>query len=178
MLMLSATGSYLTFPSTGLLEDEFSTTFWYKVNADPNRAGIITVSAVNANGPNLNNLNYGFQLFREGDAASQRIKASVGTGEGNSWNDGGLINVTAGEWVHVAFTISETESKIYLNGVLQNTGTVTGGVDWTGADLISVMSGAPRFTEWNHLSDRSYIDELRFYNVVLSQEEIQAAIAE
>ncbi|MEG9327534.1 LamG domain-containing protein [Salinimicrobium catena] len=167
-----AEGAYLTFPSDGLLGEEFSTTFWYKVNSTPDRAGIITVSAVNEENPDANNLNYGFHLFREGSADSQRIKASVGTGSANSWNDGGLIDVTAGEWVHVAFTISGSESKIYLNGELVNKAAVSGGVDWTGADIVSVMSGAPRFTAWNHLSDRSFIDELRFYRIALTQEEI------
>jgi hypothetical protein len=35
------------------------------------------------------------------------------------------------------------------------------------------MSGAPRFTEWGHLSDLSYLDELYFFDVALTQEEIQ-----
>ncbi|NJW54090.1 LamG-like jellyroll fold domain-containing protein [Salinimicrobium oceani] len=172
-----ADGAYLTFPSSGLLGDEFTTTFWYKVNSTPDRAGIISISAVNEAGPNMNNLTKGFQLFREGSADSQRIKASVGTGAGNSWNDGGLIDVTAGEWVHIAFVITENKSRIYLNGELATEANVAGGVDWTGADLVSVMSGAPRFVEWNHLSDRSYVDDLRFYRVALTEEEIEANMA-
>lgn len=170
-----AQNSYLTFSSDGLLSDEFTTTFWYKVNSTPDRAGIITVSAANED-PSKNNLTKGFQLFREGSADSQRIKASVGTGDGNSWNDGGLIDATVGEWVFIAFTISETKSKIYINGELATEASLNGGVDWTGADLVSVMSGAPRFIEWNHLSDKSYMDDLKFYNKVLTQEEIQAAM--
>lgn len=172
-----AEGAYLTFPSNGLLTDEFSTTFWYKVNATPNRAGIISISAPNETDPNKNNLTKGFQLFREGGAESQRIKASVGNGEGNNWNDGGLIDATAGEWVHIAFVITGSKSRIYINGDLVNEANVTGGVDWTGADLVSVMSGAPRFVEWNHLSDTSYIDDLRFYRVALTEEEIEADMA-
>ncbi|MDX1752651.1 MAG: LamG-like jellyroll fold domain-containing protein [Salinimicrobium sediminis] len=173
-----AEGAYLTFPSNGLLTDEFSTTFWYKVNASPNRAGIISISAPNEADPNKNNLTKGFQLFREGSAESQRIKASVGNGEGNNWNDGGLIDATTGEWVHIAFVITATKSRIYINGDLVNEANVTGGVDWTGADLVSVMSGAPRFVEWNHLSDTSYIDDLRFYRVALTEEEIEADMAQ
>lgn len=177
-----AAGAYLTFPSDGLLSDEFSTTFWYKVNSDPDRAGIITIAPEdldNANYPDVQNKRTsGFRLFREGNAEEQRIKLNVGTGSADSWNDGGVIDATAGEWVHVAVTISETESKIYINGELVNTGTITGGIDWTGADMVTVMSGAPRFSEWGHLSDRSYIDELRFYRKVLTPEEIQEEIAE
>lgn len=177
-----ATGSYLTFPSTGLLDEEFSTTFWYKVNADPNRAGIITISpedTQNANYPNVQNKRTsGFRLFRENADGGQRIKLNVGNGTADSWNDGGVISASPGEWVHIAVTVSESETKIYIDGELVNTGSITGGIDWTGADKISVMSGAPRFTEWNHLSDLSYMDELRFYNVVLTQAEIQAEIDE
>lgn len=169
-----AEGAYLTFPSSGLLGDEFSTTFWYKVNSSPDRAGIISISAVNESDPNKNNLTKGFQLFREGSAESQRIKASIGTGDGNNWNDGGLIDATAGEWVHIGFVITENQSRIYINGELVNQAAVAGGVDWTGADLVSVMSGAPRFVEWNHLSDQSYLDDLRFYRVALTEEEIEA----
>jgi hypothetical protein len=173
-----ATDSYLTFPTTGLLSEEFSTTFWYKVNASPDRAGIIVISPENEASPDLNNLNSGFHMFREGGADEQRIKASVGNGTAQFWNDGGVINVTAGEWVHVALTISNSESKIYLNGDLTTTSSVTGGVDWTGTDLVSIMSGAPRFIEWNHKSDLSYMDELRFFNKALTQSEIQDIMAE
>ncbi len=169
-----ADGAYLTFPSQNLLDEEFSATFWYKVNASPDRAGIISISAVNPEGANKNNLTKGFQLFREASGDSQRIKASVGTGNGNSWNDGGLIDPAAGEWVHIGFVITENKSRIYINGNLATEAPVTGGVDWTGADLVSVMSGAPRFVEWNHLSDQSAIDDLRFYRVALTEQEIEA----
>lgn len=173
-----AADSYLLLPSDGLLSEEFSATFWYQVNSDPDRAGIITIGPEDEENPDAqNNRTSGFRLFREGNAGEQRIKLNVGNGTGDSWNDGGVIDVAAGEWVHVAFTISSSESVIYLNGEEMNTGDVSGGVDWTGTDIVSIMSGAPRFTAWNHLSDRSYMDELRFYNKALTQEEIQAAMA-
>src|SRR5690606_36865351 len=31
-----AADAYLTFPTAGLLNEEFSAVFWYKINADPN----------------------------------------------------------------------------------------------------------------------------------------------
>lgn len=174
-----AADSYLTLPSEGLLGDEFSATFWYKVNASPDRAGLITIGPEdtdNAGFPGVQNKRTsGFRLFREGSGTEQRIKLNVGNGTGDNWNDGGVINVAAGEWVHVAFTISDSQSIIYINGVAVNTGAVDGGIDWTGTDLVSIMSGAPRFTEWGHLADQSFMDELRFYNKVLTPEEIQAA---
>ena len=40
------------------------------------------------------------------------------------------------------------------------------------------MSGAPNFTGWGHLSDQSFMDELRLFNKALSQEEVQTILEE
>ena len=174
-----AAGSYLTMSSEGLLSQNFSATFWYKVNPSPDRAGIIVIGPEDTDNPDAQNKRTsGFRLFREGNADEQRLKLNVGTGDGESWNDGGVIDVAAGEWVHVAFTISETQSSIYLNGELVNTGSLGSPIDWTGADIVSIMSGAPRFTGWGHLADTSLMDDLTFYNKVLSEDEIEADMAE
>jgi hypothetical protein len=47
-------------------------------------------------------------------------------------------------------------------------------MDWTGCDMLSIMSGAPRFIEWNHLSDLSLMDELRIFNKGLTAAEVLA----
>lgn len=168
---LGATGAYLTYPADGLLTAQFSTTFWYKVNSTPDRAGLLVV------GNDIpENRNQGFRLFREGSATEQRIKLNVGTGGGESWNDGGIIDVTAGEWVHVSVTVSNTQSKIYFNGVEMNSATLSAPIDWTGCESFSIASGAPTFSYWDHKSDGSVIDELRFYNKALSAEEVIAIV--
>ena len=165
-----ATDSYLTFPIDGLFgEDTFSATFWYKVNSTPDRAGILVV------GNDIpENRNQGFRLFREGNETEQTIKANIGVGAAESWNDGGMIDVTAGEWVHVAFTVSATESKIYLNGDLKNTAVLDSSIDWTGCTDITIGAGGETFSYWGHSSDLSLIDELKLYNKALSQAEISA----
>ncbi|WP_179374621.1 LamG domain-containing protein [Winogradskyella wichelsiae] len=165
-----AADSYLTFPIDGLFgEDTFSATFWYKVNSTPDRAGILVV------GNDVpDNRNQGFRLFREGNESEQTIKANIGVGAAESWNDGGMIDVTAGDWVHVAFTVSATESKIYLNGDLKNTTVLDSSIDWTGCTDITVGAGGETFSYWGHLSDLSLIDELKLYNKALSQAEISA----
>lgn len=165
---LGTTDSYLTFPLTGLFgTQEFSTTFWYKVSGSPDRAGLITVGT-----SATEDRNHGFRIFREGSATSQRIKLNVGTGTGESWNDGGVIDVTDGAWVHIAVTVSATESKIYFNGVLQLTGTLSAPVSWTDCGDVVIGSGGPTFSYWNHLSDQSPMDDLRFYNRTLTATEI------
>ena len=170
-----ATDSYITFPTTEIVKsNQFSSVFWMKVNASPDRSGIIAISPTGA--ANFDAMRTkGLRIFREGDAAAQRFKLNVGIGSGESWNDGGLADPRLAEWVHVAYTISTTESKIYINGVLTRAAsTFVGGVDWTGCSSMSIGSGAPTFIDWGHLSDRSLIDELRIFNKALTEGEVNA----
>lgn len=173
------TGEYLTFPTDGLVNEEFSAAFWYKPNSSPDRSGILTIGPpddVNPSAPN--NRVSGFRLFREGGASNQTIKLNVGNGTADSWFDGGAaatIDPATSGWVHVAFTISGTNVVVYLNGVAVSQGDFTG-VDWTGCDVLSIASGAPRFMEWGHLSDISLYDELRIFNKAISVDEVLAVM--
>src|SRR5690606_36271404 len=169
-----ATDSYLTLPTEGLIDDEFSASFWYKVNATPDRAGILTVSPP---GPTNNNRTSGFRLFRENAGGKQRIKLNVGNGTADNWFDGGAAaDIDAGsDWVHVAFTIAGDQCAVYINGTAVSQGTYPG-ISWADCDILTIGSGAPNFTEWNHLSDLSLIDELRIFDKALTQEEVQAIV--
>ncbi len=171
-----AADSYLTFPTNGLTTDEFSATMWYKINADPDRAGILVMGPPMINGGVDNDLTKGFRFFREDAGGQQRFKLNVGSGDAGSWFDGGEaadVNPTTDQWIHLAFTISGTEAVVYIDGEVVAQGAFTG-VDWTDCNVLSIMSGAPNFTQWNHWSDHSFIDELRLYDKALAQEEIQA----
>lgn len=172
-----ASGAYLTFPAAELTHEEFSAVFWFKVNATPNRAGILVIGPPDEANPDaMNNRTSGFRFFREEAAGKQRFKLNVGTGEGEAWFDGGEaadVDPAADQWVHFAFTISGSEAAVYIDGQPVSQGTFDG-IDWSGCDLLSIMSGAPRFTGWDHLSDESFMDELRLFEKALSQEEIQS----
>ena len=175
-----AADAYLTYPTAGLLHDELSATFWYNVNAAPDRAGILVIGPPDPDNPDaMNNRTNGFRFFREGSPTAQTFKLNVGNGTADSWFDGGpaatLDPATAG-WVHMAFTISATDVKVYINGTIVSQGAFSG-VGWNETDILSIGSGAPRFTGWGHLSDQSLIDELRFYSKALTQTEIQAIMA-
>lgn len=171
-----AADAYLTLPTEGFSTEEFSAAFWYKLNAAPDRSGILTIGPPDPVLPATpNNRKNGFRLFREAAGSMQRIKLNVGNGTADSWFDGGAaadIDPTVDEWVHIAFTISNSECVVYINGNVVSQGAFDG-VDWTGCDIFSIASGAPRFTEWGHLSDVSLYDELRLFNKALTQEEIQ-----
>jgi hypothetical protein len=173
-----AEDSYLTFPSDEIESDEFSAVMWIKPNAVPDRAGILVVGPEDTENPGAENLRTsGFRLFREGSATEQRFKLNVGTGDGESWNDGGVVDPSLGEWVHLAFTISATQSSIYINGELQLQTDLANPISWADCNEMSIMSGAPHFNGWDHLSDLSYLDELRTFNTALTQTEIQTIIA-
>jgi hypothetical protein len=174
-----AVDSYLSFPTTGLTTAEFSATFWYKVNAAPDRGGILVMGPEDLERPEyptVQNLRTnGFRFFREGNATNQTFKLNVGNGTADTWVDGGAaasLDPTSTGWVHMAFTIGNGKAIVYFDGEIVKEVDFTG-VDWTGCDLLSIGSGAPRFSEWGHLSDSSFIDELRLYNKALTQEEVQ-----
>jgi hypothetical protein len=164
-----ATDSYLTFPIENLKNSEFTAAFWYKVNPTPDRSGILSVSPPGELRTN------GFRLFREGGPAKQRIKLNVGTGAGETWNDGEEINAPSTEWMHIAFTVSSTSTVIYINGALARE-TANTGIDWTNCTSLSIGSGQPNFAYWDHKSDLSQYDEMRFFDKALSASEIQAII--
>ena len=91
-----------------------------------------------------------------------------------TWFDGGVaadVDPTTGNWVHLAFAIGTTEARVYIDGVEVNQGAFDG-IDWTGCDLLSIMSGSPRFNGWNHKSDESQMDELYLFDKALSEEEV------
>jgi hypothetical protein len=163
-----ATDSYLTFPAAGLKGDAYSATFWMKINSTPDRAGILTVGDASK----TESRNEGFRLFREGSATEQRIKMNVGTGSGESWNDGGIITVATAGWVHVAITISQSKNTIYFNGEEIRSADMAG-FSWAGCETLTIGSGETTFTYWNHKSDLSLIDELRMFNKALSAAEVK-----
>lgn len=173
-----ATDSYLTFPGEGLMNDEFSASFWYKVNGDPDRAGILTMRPPMTDGKH--DLTKGFSLFREG-GAKQTIKLNVGMGSEHQWVDGGeasQVDTSVNNWVHVAFSIATDKATVYINGNLAKEVDLESPIDWTGVEILSIMSGAPNFTQWNHNSDSSYMDELRLFNRALTQDDIIKLVAD
>ncbi len=171
-----ATDSYLTYPTDGLLSSQFTATFWYKLDASPDRAGVLVIGPPDTANPTAqNNRNSGFRFFRENAGGKQRFKLNIGNGTGENWFDGGAaadVDPAVNEWVHLAFSISESQATVYINGQVVSQGAFPG-IDWSGCDILSIMSGAPRFTGWDHKSDSSYMDELRLFNVAMTQQEIQ-----
>ena len=179
MAYKGAADSYLTFPSSRLTNDAFSASFWMNINADPDRAGILVIGPEDADNPDKqNNRKSGLRFFREKAGDNQRFKLNVGNGEADTWIDGGEaadVDPTTGNWAHFAFSISQEKAAVYINGELAKESDITG-LDWTGCDILSIMSGAPRFSGWDHLSDQSSMDQLMIFDKALTKEDVNQII--
>ncbi len=178
-----AANSYITFDIANLAEplsEEMTFAFWYKVNNNPDRAGIIVIGPPHEGQPAnaQNNRTSGIRIFREGGQI-QTIKANIGNGETDIWLDGGAnaqIDSQEADWIHVALVMTSSKATLYMDGAEVSTANFSG-ISWQGTDIISIGSGAPRFNEWGHLSDNSLIDEVRFYNKALPASEIERLAA-
>ncbi|MFO7999865.1 MAG: LamG-like jellyroll fold domain-containing protein [Marinilabilia sp.] len=162
-----AADSYITFPIDDLKGDGFAVSFWYKLNADPVKAGLFSIS------PEEEDRTSGIRLFREGDEATQNVNLNYGLGDGESWPGGVTLDAGTGEWVHLTVSVSETETVIYVDGEPMVEGD-DGMIDWSDCEIMSIGSGSPNFDYWEHFSDESLYDEMRIFNKGLSQEEVQA----
>ncbi|OJU51419.1 MAG: hypothetical protein BGN96_07995, partial [Bacteroidales bacterium 45-6] len=179
-----ATGAYLTFKLSDLkatFGTDFTIGFWYKVNGTPDRAGIIVVGppTSGAGADAQNNRTSGFRIFRENADGKQRIKANVGDGTGDTWLDGGskgdVDPATAG-WKYITLTMTTGTATFYIDGDVVATSSTFAKISWTGCDIMSIGSGAPRFTEWGHYSDLSRIDDIRIYSKALTAAQIKEIV--
>jgi hypothetical protein len=164
---IGASDSYLTFPSAGIVGNELSIVFWYKVNASPDRAGIISIS------PTGEDRAHGFRFAREASGADQHLFLNFGNGTGETWMNPFATITPDGTWKHIGISISGTHATTYIDGVVATETDYSGPIDWTGCSSISIGSGAPNFAYWGHAYDKSLIDELRMFNKALSATEVQ-----
>lgn len=178
-----AKNSYLTFGLPNMaapLKTAVTFGFWYKVNASPDRAGILVISPKTEGKPadKQNNRTSGIRIFRENASGKQLIKANVGNGESDTWlsgKDKDALDPANPTWKYITLVLTEGKATLFIDAE-EVASTNLSKVSWNGCDIMSIGSGAPRFTEWGHLSDNSLIDELRIYNKALTPTEIKAAM--
>lgn len=165
-----ATDAYITYPLSDSLKksQEVTIAFWYKLNAVPDRAGII---AIGTDTDTDKKHSSGFRLFRENGA--KNIKLNVGVGTGDIWNDGITDAPTTG-WIHIAVVISKTSSIVYLNGVQAKTSALSAPINWDGCSSMTIASGEPTSSYGEHFSDLSGYDEFRIFKKALTDTEVMA----
>jgi hypothetical protein len=173
-----ATDSYLNFPTTGLLGTEFSVAFWYNINATPARAGIFAIARPYTVYNDTTRFK-GFRIFRENSGTSQNIGVNLGIGKAEVWISP-ITTVTSanfGKWMHIAISVSATTANVYVDNVLVKTAALAKPIDWTNCAPISIASGKPNFTYWDHLSDLSLYDEMRIFNKAITADQVAALYA-
>jgi hypothetical protein len=168
-----ATDAYLEYPMTGLLSNEFSISFWYKINAVPDRAGIMEISPAVPD-PNAADRTVGFRFFRENNAGNQNLGVNIGITSTEVWMNP-FINVPPDQdWMHIAISIATDTARIYVDGGIKLKTAIATPIDWTGCSSLSIASGEPNFVYWLHYSDLSLYDELHIFKRAITAEEIQA----
>ena len=178
-----AKDSYLTFKLSDMsatLGSAVTVGFWYKVNANPDRAGLIVIGPATEGAPAnaQNNRTSGFRIFREDASGKQRIKANIGNGTADGWLDGrnkADIDPASSLWKYITLVLTEGKAFFYIDGEEVASSDLSK-ISWAGCDIMSIGSGEPRFNEWGHLSDNSLIDELRIYNRALTAAQIKEIV--
>jgi hypothetical protein len=163
-----ATDAYLTFPTSGLLGNEFSLAFWYKINAVPDRAGILAISATG------DDRTTGLRLFREISGTHQNIGLNFGITSTEVWMNPFVQVSPTEDWTHIAISISTTHATIYVNGSPVADNDIASKIDWSGCSSMTIGSGEPNFVYWEHFSDLSLYDEIHIFNKAISAEEVNA----
>ena len=163
-----AADAYMTYPVTGMLGTEFSVCFWYKINPDPQRGGILAIS------PEGDDRSFGLRMFHENSGALQNIGLNFGDGTAEVWMNPFVQVDPASDWIHIAISISTTNATIYVNGEIapMNSEVETTGVDWTGCNGITIASGMPNFVYWEHFSDNSLYDEFHLFTRAITADEV------
>jgi hypothetical protein len=172
-----AINSYLTYPTEGIVGNEFSVAFWYKLNPEPGRGGIIAISRPYEVYNDTTRFK-GFRMLRENSGTNQNIGVNFGVGDAEVWMNPFITVEPTDEWMHIAVSISETAAVIYVNGeVVMEKLDLTAPINWTDCSSISIASGEPNFTYWDHLYDLSLYDEMHFFNRAITAEEVQGFYA-
>lgn len=161
-----AADAFMSIPATGLLGGEFSVAFWYQLNPTPARGGILAISPVG------DSRNFGLRVFRENSGDKQNIGLNFGVTEAEVWMNPFVQIVPEGQWMHIAITISANKATIYVDGQVVLETETTGPIDWAGCTSMTIGSGAPNFTYWEHFSDQSLYDEFHLFTKVLSAAEV------
>ncbi len=163
-----ATDAYITTASALVAKPEFSLAFWYQPNQVPDRAGIVAIS------PTGDDRKVGFRLFREGNDVNQNLGLNIGISTDEVWVNPFYTFAPANQWMHIAITISLSEIKIYVDGQIVKEVEIENPIDWAGCPGLTIASGAPNFTYWEHFSDLSLYDEMHFFSRPITAAEVQS----
>ncbi len=149
--------------STLRLPNDFTIIAWFNLAAPPGAAD---------SRPIVGKLGTGFPLNYVLSVAYDpiRIYPSVYSSGGQAYSFTSNATINLNTWYFVALTRTTTDSgKLYLNGLLDKTGTFPSGTLAVNNDLLRIGESGGFVRYWNGL-----IDDVRIYNRALSAAEIAA----
>jgi hypothetical protein len=158
------TGSYVKLPSNSLIKpNQVSVSGWYYSDLVQDTYVIYTANSCSSN-------DEAYSLVYKSNCFLAEIASGV-----NFCNRAEVFsaNVTPNAWYHVVFSIDNSMVKLYVNGTLTS---VAHNLAWDylpGANVVIANSLNPALQS----SFRGRIDNLRFYNRILTQAEVNLLYA-
>nr|MBX2872148.1 HYR domain-containing protein [Saprospiraceae bacterium] len=137
------------------IECELSIEFWCKPTAYETWGAMV----MKASGNSWSN---GYGIYLRG-----QVLYFFPTGFGTQHNTGYAVPLN--KWTHIAATYDGTESKVYINGILESTKTI--GLPIPTNNYPMGISGDPGYPSFNF---NGHLDEVRVWNKALTRTEIQA----
>ncbi len=108
------------------------------------------------------------QFWLRNTKTGNKIQFTVENTSGTTATVNSTINPSANTWYFLAGTYDGSNVKLYINGTLQGTASLTGNIR-ANTDCRLNMGRLP----WGYGFFVGYIDEVRIWNVALSQSDIQ-----
>lgn len=148
-ISLDGTGDWLIGPASLNLvaNGDFTVEAWVYMNANSGSHTIINYS--NASGQTQWGLFVG--LITSGKASFYWVNTSP-----TGFNATGTTTIPTGQWVHIAGTLQGTTLRVFVNGVLEGTGTTSGSARSQSSPLLFVGQSGVGAETLN-----GYIDDLR-----------------
>ncbi|MCX6803181.1 MAG: LamG domain-containing protein, partial [Candidatus Diapherotrites archaeon] len=153
---------YISVPTNPLLNirDALTISFWIYLTSSHSNNGVLMKCSTAANCSNDQG-SYTVILI-----SSNTIMLRL-NGQGNLYDTAATTTIPQNTWTHVAFTYNKVNPKVYLNGVLNNTGNYT--------EQINDTTGTPLKVGYYYSTSYPFygsMDELAIYNRALSATEI------
>ena len=161
--------SFIQLPNNSLLKPTNAISFsaWIKVSVLPTGTVVGNYILFTKNAAFSNFEAYSLVTYNAGGSGT-KFRAIKGDGSGGVTVADGTTSIAANTWYHVAFTIDNTQIKIYINGVLEATSSLSYGFSYDTSKFV-YFGGT---NDFYNLPFQGTIDNARFYSGILSASDV------
>ena len=154
-ISLDGTSNFVSLPAGMVNYNDLTVTAWVYWNGGANWQRIFDFG---------NDTAHNLFLTAKSDANTLRFGTRNG---GTAEQDLNTTVLSSNQWVHVAVTLSGNTGRLYVNGVLRNTGTITNNP--SDFNPVNVWIGK---SQWPDPLFSGRVDDFRIYNYALSAAQI------